>query len=50
MIFEITPAELDHADKYEVADHKRISVTLKSGLVAWAYVEARCPEARSNAK
>lgn len=49
MVFEITPEELDHADQYEVADYKRIAVTLKSGLLAWAYVEARRPEVHYNA-
>jgi gamma-glutamylcyclotransferase (GGCT)/AIG2-like uncharacterized protein YtfP len=38
MVFEITPAELDAADRYEVADYKRVSVTLKSGAQAWVYV------------
>jgi len=39
-LFEITEQELAHADAYEVADYKRISVTLKSGQVAWVYVRA----------
>ncbi|MEP6830570.1 MAG: gamma-glutamylcyclotransferase, partial [Rhizomicrobium sp.] len=28
------------ADRYEVADYKRVAVRLKSGLDAWAYVKA----------
>lgn len=40
-VFAITPAELAHADAYEVADYRRERVTLASGLQAWAYVDAR---------
>jgi hypothetical protein len=40
MVFKITPAELAAADRYEVSDYKRVQVTLKSGLRAWAYVQA----------
>jgi len=32
--------ELAAADQYEVADYKRVSVDLKSGLQAWVYVRA----------
>jgi gamma-glutamylcyclotransferase (GGCT)/AIG2-like uncharacterized protein YtfP len=39
-VFEITQAELEAADRYEVADYKRVSVTLKSGAQAWVYVSA----------
>ncbi len=39
-VFEITAEELTAADKYEVSDYKRVSVTLKSGLEAWVYVRA----------
>jgi hypothetical protein len=38
--FEITSAELAAADRYEVADYKRIAVTLLSGRDAWVYVKA----------
>lgn len=38
-VFEITPAELASADRYEVADYKRIRVRLKSGIAAWVYVK-----------
>jgi hypothetical protein len=40
-VFEITDQELADADKYEVADYKRIGVTLASGIQAWVYVDAR---------
>jgi gamma-glutamylcyclotransferase (GGCT)/AIG2-like uncharacterized protein YtfP len=40
MVFTITLKELKAADSYEVADYKRIEVTLKSGLKAWVYVKA----------
>jgi hypothetical protein len=39
-VFRITPEELAAADAYEVADYKRIEVTLKSGITAWVYVKA----------
>jgi gamma-glutamylcyclotransferase (GGCT)/AIG2-like uncharacterized protein YtfP len=38
--FEITAEELAAADRYEVADYKRVSVTLASGRTAWVYVKA----------
>ncbi len=34
----VTEDELDAADEYEVSLYRRISVTLSSGRVAWAYV------------
>jgi gamma-glutamylcyclotransferase (GGCT)/AIG2-like uncharacterized protein YtfP len=40
MVFEIGEEELAAADRYEVADYKRIAVTLKSGRDAWVYVKA----------
>jgi len=40
MVFEITDEELSAADRYEVADYKRIAARLKSGLQAWVYVKA----------
>jgi gamma-glutamylcyclotransferase (GGCT)/AIG2-like uncharacterized protein YtfP len=40
MVFEITEDELASADRYEVADYKRIAVRLKSGTEAWVYVRA----------
>jgi acyl-CoA thioesterase FadM/gamma-glutamylcyclotransferase (GGCT)/AIG2-like uncharacterized protein YtfP len=39
-VYAITPQELAAADRYEVAEYKRVAVTLKSGLKAWAYVRA----------
>ena len=38
--FELTPAEVENADKYEVAAYKRVAVMLGSGRRAWAYVDA----------
>jgi gamma-glutamylcyclotransferase (GGCT)/AIG2-like uncharacterized protein YtfP len=40
MVFQITRRELAAADAYEVADYKRVSVALASGLKAWVYVQA----------
>ena len=39
-VFAITAAELAAADAYEVADYKRVLVTLVSGKDAWVYVKA----------
>ncbi len=39
-VFSITAEELAAADRYEVADYKRISVRLASGKEAWFYVKA----------
>lgn len=39
MVFEVTVAELQNADQYEVEDYERISVILRSGKKAWAYVQ-----------
>jgi hypothetical protein len=40
MVFEITDAELAHADAYEVAAYVRVKAPLVSGLEAWVYVDA----------
>ena len=40
IVFEITSAELAAADRYEVAEYRRVLVTLKSGVKAWVYVGA----------
>ncbi|MHA4870499.1 gamma-glutamylcyclotransferase family protein [Duganella sp. PWIR1] len=40
-VLAISTEELRHADRYEVAAYRRQSVTLASGAVAWAYVDAR---------
>jgi hypothetical protein len=39
-VFAVTPGELDAADRYEVSDYRRVSVTLASGTEAWVYVKA----------
>lgn len=39
-VFTITAQELAAADAYEVADYKRVSVSLKSGKQAWVYIRA----------
>jgi hypothetical protein len=42
-VFVVTPEELQHADRYEVADVKRVAVVLQSGLRAWAYIGEASP-------
>jgi gamma-glutamylcyclotransferase (GGCT)/AIG2-like uncharacterized protein YtfP len=37
-LFEITEAELTHADAYEVAAYVRVEARLASGIQAWVYV------------
>jgi gamma-glutamylcyclotransferase (GGCT)/AIG2-like uncharacterized protein YtfP len=39
LVIEVTPEELALIDRYEGTEYRRISVTLKSGLVAWVYSE-----------
>jgi acyl-CoA thioesterase FadM len=39
-VYPITTQELAAADRYEVAEYKRVAVTMKSSLKAWAYVRA----------
>lgn len=39
-VFEITQAELEAADAYEVSDYARVAVKLRSGKQAWVYVRA----------
>ena len=41
MVFEITPEELAHADRYEVSDYQRVMGKLASGKQAWVYVSAK---------
>jgi hypothetical protein len=41
MVFDISHAELAHADAYEVAAYVRVKAPLASGLEAWVYVDAR---------
>ena len=40
-VFEVTDEELANADKYEVADYKRVAAPLASGKTAWVYIDAR---------
>ena len=37
-LFELTPAELESSDRYEVDAYARVEVTLESGRRAWAYL------------
>jgi len=39
-VFHVTAGELAAADRYEVADCRRVQVRLKSGRNAWVYVKA----------
>ena len=39
-IFEITKAELQQADDYEVDEYTRVMVSCKSGNSVWVYVAA----------
>ena len=41
IVFRITQSELAAADAYEVADCKRVTVRLGSGLDAFVYTDAR---------
>jgi len=47
-VYAVTPEELQHADKYEVAACQRVSVLLQSGRRAWAYVDARYASGERN--
>lgn len=40
LVFDVSKAELERADEYEVKDYKRIQVKLASGISAWVYVHA----------
>ena len=40
MVFRISAEELAAADRYEVADYRRVQMRLKSGRDAWVYVKA----------
>jgi gamma-glutamylcyclotransferase (GGCT)/AIG2-like uncharacterized protein YtfP len=40
-VFEISEAELQQADRYEVAAYQRVAAALASGGTAWVYVDAR---------
>jgi hypothetical protein len=41
MVFELTDAEIEAADRYEPAGYKRIKTMLLSGRAAWVYADAR---------
>ena len=38
IVFEITEAELQETDKYEVSDYQRVLETFSSGKQAWIYI------------
>jgi Gamma-glutamyl cyclotransferase, AIG2-like len=40
MVFEVTAADLEQADQYEVSDYRRERFRLASGVEAWVYVAA----------
>ena len=40
-VFELTTDEVENADRYEIDEYKRVAVTLRSGVNAWVYVDAR---------
>jgi hypothetical protein len=40
-VFEVTPREIQNADKYEVAAVRRVACVLQSGVRAWVYVDAQ---------
>jgi len=41
VVFELTADDLQRADNYEVADCRRVALTLSSGRLAWVYVDAQ---------
>ncbi|MDZ8172002.1 gamma-glutamylcyclotransferase family protein [Microbacterium xanthum] len=40
VVLHVTDDELDAADEYEVAQHRRVATVLGSGRTAWVYVAA----------
>ncbi|MEN2401541.1 gamma-glutamylcyclotransferase family protein [Flavobacterium sp. MC2016-06] len=40
MVFSITSLDLAKADQFESNKYKRVQITLKSGTVAWIYIES----------
>jgi Gamma-glutamyl cyclotransferase, AIG2-like len=40
-VYEITPAELEAADRYEAGQYRRVRVRLASGTDAWAYINSQ---------
>jgi gamma-glutamylcyclotransferase (GGCT)/AIG2-like uncharacterized protein YtfP len=47
-VYELSQAELQHADHYEVAAYKRVAANLASGRAAWVYVDGRLNAERSS--
>ncbi len=41
MVLELTQAELEKADEYEVDDYRRTLATIRSGTRAWIYCSAK---------
>jgi gamma-glutamylcyclotransferase (GGCT)/AIG2-like uncharacterized protein YtfP len=39
IVFDISSLDLDKADLFESKAYKRVQITLKSGIIAWIYVE-----------
>ena len=44
LVFEVTPAEIEAADRYESGPIRRIAVRLASGCEAFVYVSAEGPD------
>jgi gamma-glutamylcyclotransferase (GGCT)/AIG2-like uncharacterized protein YtfP len=44
MLFELSDAELEASDAYEVDAYRRVAVTLESGRDAWVYAAATAQE------
>ena len=40
VVFNISPSDLAKVDVFESNAYKRVEVTLKSGIVAWIYIES----------
>jgi gamma-glutamylcyclotransferase (GGCT)/AIG2-like uncharacterized protein YtfP len=40
-VYEVTPAELGAADRYEAGEYRRVRVRLASGTGAWAYINGQ---------
>lgn len=38
-VYQLTESELKKADVYETAAYKRIKMPLRSGILAWVYME-----------
>lgn len=42
-VYQVTPQEIQNADRYEVAPCQRVEVILQSGTHAWVYIDGRHP-------